>query len=194
MVVLGLIAFTMSAWSIAVEAQPEAPVTSTTLMTFSGAAGEPVWTAVNDGVMGGVSKGAPVVADGRLRFSGVLSLENNGGFSSVRTVGRVYDLSSADAFILRVQGDGRTYQLRLSTDARYRRSDVSYRADFETKAGEWMEVRIPFDAFVPTYRGDRLDGPPLNRAKIEEIGLLIGDGREGPFLLLVDWIKVVGSK
>lgn len=165
-------------------------MTSRTLMTFSGAADEPAWVGVNDGVMGGVSQGGAKIAGGQLHFSGTLSLENNGGFSSVRTTGRVYDLSGAKALLLRVRGDGRTYQLRLATDARVRRSAVSYRADFPTTAGTWTEVRIPFDTLVPTYRGDRLDGPPLDRSRVEEVGLLIGDGREGAFALTVDWINV----
>ncbi len=161
-----------------------------TLMTFSGGADEPAWVAVNDGVMGGLSRGRPAVADGQLRFTGTLSLENNGGFASVRTTGRVYDLSGATAMILRVQGDGRTYQLRLATDARIRRSAIAYGAEFQTTAGQWTEVRIPLASLVPTFRGRTLDGPPLDLAKVEEIRLLIGDDRKGPFSLIVDWIKV----
>lgn len=168
------------------------PVTAgpRTLMTFSGSADEPSWTAVNDGVMGGLSQGGPKIAEGQLFFSGTLSLANNGGFSSVRTTGRGYDLSGATAMILRVKGDGRTYQLRLATNARIRFSAVSYSADFPTAAGQWTEVRIPFDRLVPTFRGERLSGPPLDLAKVREIGLLIGDKREGAFALVVDWIKV----
>jgi monofunctional biosynthetic peptidoglycan transglycosylase len=140
--------------------------------------------------MGGLSRGAPRIVDGQLRFSGTVSLENNGGFSSVRTTGRVYDLSGAKAILLRVEGDGRTYQLRLATDARVGRSAVSYSADVPTSAGKWTEVRIPFATLVPTFRGERLNGPPLDLARVEEVGLLIGDGRAGPFALVVEWIKV----
>lgn len=161
-----------------------------TLTTFSGAADEPAWVAVNDDVMGGVSTGAPTIADGQLRFAGTLSLDNNGGFASVRTTGRTYDFSDAAAIVLRVRGDGRTYQVRLATDARIRRSAIAYGAEFRTAAGEWIEVRIPFTRLVPTFRGRTLDGPPLGLANVQEIRLLIGDDREGPFALVVDWIKV----
>ena len=51
-------------------------------------------------------------------------------------------------------------------------------------------MAIRFDAFEPSLRGRRLDGPPLDVSRVEEIGLLIGDGREGAFSLAVDWIKV----
>ncbi|MGE4071621.1 MAG: CIA30 family protein [Lysobacterales bacterium] len=158
-----------------------------TLMDFSDS-DQTRWYAVNDGVMGGLSQGAPVRQDGQLRFSGVLSLANNGGFSSVRTSGRSFDLSGIEALRLRVKGDGRSYQLRLATDARFRGSPVSYGATFATEADRWIEVRIPLDDLKPSYRGYQLEGPPLDPARVQEIGLLIGDKREGAFSLLVDSI------
>jgi monofunctional biosynthetic peptidoglycan transglycosylase len=168
-----------------------AGMTGTThLMEFGSATDEPRWVAVNDGVMGGLSRGGPRLADGLLRFEGNLSLDNNGGFSSVRTVGRTFDLSGKRAMLLRVRGDGRRYQLRLATDARFRGAAVSYGAEFATTAGQWTEVRIPFAGLSPSFRGYALDGPPANLEQVQEIGLLIGDKREGPFLLEVDWIGV----
>jgi monofunctional biosynthetic peptidoglycan transglycosylase len=34
-----------------------------------------------------------------------------------------------------------------------------------------------------------LDGPPADLSQVEELSLLIGDKREGPFALVVDWIR-----
>ena len=158
------------------------------IISFDDSPNQPRWIAVNDGVMGGRSLGGPAVADGVLQFRGELSLANNGGFSSIRTVGQGFDLSGARAVVLRVRGDGRPYQLRLATDARFRGAAVSYGGEFATKAGQWIEVRVPLDALVPTVRGYRLDGPPFDPARVREIGLLIADKREGPFALDVDWI------
>lgn len=158
------------------------------LVNFDNSLLEPRWVAVNDGVMGGRSSGGPRVADGTLAFSGELSLANNGGFASVRSVGRGFDLSDASAIILRVRGDGRRYQLRLATDARYRGIPVSYGMEFDTIAGQWTEVRLPLASLKPTVRGSTLEGPPLEPALIREIGLLIADKREGAFALEVDWI------
>lgn len=156
---------------------------------FTGEADEPEWGAVNDGVMGGLSKGGAVVKEGELHFSGTLSLENNGGFSSVRTKDRAFDLSGTKEMILKVKGDGRSYQLRLSTDARHRGSRISYGGEFATTAGEWVEVRVPFEKLEPSHHGNKLAGPPLDLSKVEEIGLLIGDSREGEFALTVAWMK-----
>ncbi len=161
-----------------------------TLVNFDNSPQEPRWIAVNDGVMGGRSSGKPMVENGELEFSGELSLANNGGFASVRSVGRDFDLSDASVVILRVRGDGRRYQLRLATDARYRGVSVSYGAEFETTAGEWSEARLPLSSLTPTVRGSRLQGPPLDSSQVREIGLLIADKREGAFALAVDWIAV----
>lgn len=158
-----------------------------TLIKFDGNRSEPLWVAVNDGVMGGRSSGAPLIKDGLLQFSGALSLENNGGFSSVRTVDYNIDLSGFDSLVLRVRGDGRRYQLRLSTNAHHRGIPVSYSADFMPNA-EWMIVRLSLDTFKPSVRGTLLDGPSFDRSLVGQIGLLIGDKREGPFSMAIDWI------
>lgn len=160
------------------------------LMQFDQRPQEPRWIAVNDGVMGGRSTGGPTLVDGLLEFNGTLSLANNGGFSSVRSVGRDFDLSDATAVVLRLRGDGRRYQLRLATDARYRGLTVSYGAAFNTVVGEWIEVRVPLASLEPSVRGTRLAGPPLDPSQVHEIGLLIADRHEGPFALAVDWIAV----
>ena len=160
------------------------------LMQFDQLPEEPRWIAVNDGVMGGRSRGGPSIVDGVLEFSGTLSLANNGGFASVRSVGREFDLGNATAVVLRVRGDGRRYQLRLATDAAYRGLAVSFGAGFDTTAGQWTEVRVPLDSLEATVRGSRLQGPPMDGSQVREIGLLIADKREGPFALSVDWIAV----
>ena len=41
------------------------------------------WSIVNDDVMGGISQGQAQAVDDVLLFRGQISLENNGGFSSV---------------------------------------------------------------------------------------------------------------
>ena len=160
------------------------------LVNFDNNPEEPHWIALNDGVMGGRSSGGPTISEGKLEFTGLLSLANNGGFSSVRSVGREFDLSDVAAVVISVRGDGRRYQLRLATDAHYREMPVSYGAGFDTAAGEWTEVRVPLDLLDPTVRGSRLQGPPLDRSHVLEIGLLIADKREGAFALTVDWIGV----
>lgn len=146
------------------------------------------WFTRNDDVMGGHSRSRVEVQGGLLRFSGTTSLEDNGGFASIRARG-AFELRDATAMRLRVRGDGRVYQLRLSTDARHRDSRVSWRGDFETRANEWIEATVMFADMVPTWRGTVLDGPALELSKVEEVGLLIADGQAGDFRLEVEWIR-----
>lgn len=150
-------------------------------------AAEP-WRSVNDGVMGGLSSGAARIDGGGMRFEGNLSLENNGGFSSVRMATQL-DLSEWSGIKLKVRGDGRRYDLRLQSDARFRgRGAVSFGADLQTVDGEWIEIEIPFDELRQSWRGMQLTGYTFNPKTIQEFGLLIGDKTPGPFQIDVAWI------
>ncbi len=152
------------------------------------------WRIVNDGVMGGLSKGQlDVSEDGILTFKGNLSLRNNGGFSSLRTERLSMDLSDAEGVKLRVKGDGRTYQMRFNTNARFRGMEVSFKADFDTRKGEWTEVEIPFSDFVGSFRGMTLRNEKFDPAKISRVGMLLADKKEGSFNLQVDWVRPYGG-
>jgi hypothetical protein len=142
------------------------------------------WTTVNDNVMGGRSEGGFTVADGTLVFAGATNTDG-GGFSSIRSKPRALGLEGLSAIRLRVRGDGRTYTFRLATGER------AYWAEFATTKGKWREVRLPFDAFVPRFRGARLDLPPVDPADVASVGLMVYDKRDGPFRLEVDWIRAV---
>jgi monofunctional biosynthetic peptidoglycan transglycosylase len=166
------------------------PADTETLVDFSSTEGEPEWHAINDNVMGGRSQGGPEISDGVLHFTGCISLENNGGFSSVRGRGQSYNLSGASGLMLRVKGDGRTYQVRLYTGARHQGSRIGYGKAFATRPGEWIEVAVPFDELDPVYRGRKLDGPAFDPSDIQELGFLLADKSEGDFALAVDWINV----
>jgi len=143
------------------------------------------WYVLNDNVMGGRSAGAFVIRDGTLHFSGATNT-NGGGFSSIRTDDVQLDLSDYTGIRLRVRGDGRRYTWRLTTTARWRGRPVNYWADFDTTDGEWTTADVPFASFVPKFRGYRLDGPPLDPARITGMGLMIYDNRDGPFHVLLD--------
>ena len=147
------------------------------------------WRTVDDVVMGGVSRSRiHRTEDGTAVFEGTLSLENNGGFASVRTLTEPPDLSGCKDVVVRVRGDGRRYRLRLRTDERF--DGIAYQATFPTEAGEWTEVAIPFTAFEPSFRGRKPPGaPPLDPARIRQVGFLVADGQEGEFRLEVAWVR-----
>jgi monofunctional biosynthetic peptidoglycan transglycosylase len=148
------------------------------------------WQVVNDGVMGGLSEGKLTQsAAGTMIFSGMLSLENNGGFSTCRSGDLKLDLSGDLGLLLRVKGDGRTYQARLATDALFRGMEVSFAADFATQKGEWIEVKVPFASFKGSFRGLDLPKEKLEPAKVRRVSILLGDKKQGPFELEIDSIQ-----
>ena len=77
------------------------------------------WQVVNDDVMGGVSTSSFRITNGVAVFSGKVSLENNGGFASVRTLPARFDLGEASEFVLRVRGDGRRHKFTARMDSRF---------------------------------------------------------------------------
>lgn len=152
------------------------------------------WQVVNDGVMGGLSQGKVTLTDeGTMKFSGTLSLENNGGFSTVRSSGIDRDLSNDLGILLKIKGDGRDYEIRLDSDATYRGMPVSFAGKFSTKAGEWQQVKVPFSDFEGSWRGKDLPDEKLNPAVIRRVGILLGDKKSGPFHLEIDYIRTYGK-
>ncbi len=149
------------------------------------------WQIVDDGVMGGLSKGnfKSDKKNGSLIFAGNLSLENNGGFSSIRSNSLLIDLSDFKGIRIKTRGDGRKYKIRLESDARYRLRTVSFQHEFTATKGEWSQVFIPFDKLKASWRGLQLPKKKFNPKKIQKIGIIIADKKEGPFRMELDWIK-----
>ena len=161
-----------------------------TLLEFDDAADAALWRPVDDVVMGGVSRSAFGQAEpGIARFGGNVSLENFGGFASVRTPPRDWGTAGATAFVLRVRGDGKAYKFTIRTGDGF--DGIQYQARFAPPAGEWTEVRLPVASFAPTFRGRTLSGvPPLDPARVRSLGLMVSDKQAGPFELLLDRIAV----
>lgn len=161
------------------------------LYDFRASTKTPPWRIVNDDVMGGRSSSQfQLGADGGAVFSGVVSLENRGGFASARSAPLRDKLEGSDTFVLRVRGDGRGYQFTVQTGAGF--NAPTYQLAFMPRRGEWGEYQLAFEDFVPTFRGRRLANLPLLTAeKIVSVGVLIADQRAGPFQLEISWIKAV---
>jgi len=138
------------------------------------------WTVVNDVVMGGVSSARIEPAEQGVRFSGTLSLENNGGFASAR-----FDLATPpagmDGVQIRVRGDGRTYQLRLRHGQA--RDGVAWRVKFKAP-GDWTVLALPFTSFQPVFRGRSVpEAGPVMPASLGQAGLMLADRTAGDFSL-----------
>jgi monofunctional biosynthetic peptidoglycan transglycosylase len=160
------------------------------ILDFAGPGAAQKWQAVNDGVMGGVSDGRfRITEEQTLEFFGMLSLENNGGFASVRTKPTDLDIQAGDTFVVRVKGDGREYVLNIYTKSR--RMAFSYRAPLPTTKDEWTEVRVPLEDFIPTAFGRRVQGMgPVEPDQINGLGFMLSDKKPGKFQMQVEWVKV----
>ena len=151
------------------------------------------WTSVNDGVMGGISKGGFKRSEqGTLLFTGDLSLENNGGFASIRMKPSALGLSGMSALVVKARGDGRTYWVDLRVTNQMNAS--SYRAYLPTTAGEWQETRIPFADFKLQAFGRELPVKPLNVAAVTSVGFTLADKKAGPFALEIGAVNASGGE
>ncbi len=146
------------------------------------------WYVVNDGVMGGISRSRATLSDhGTLLFSGTVSLENNGGFASIRHDAQLFTLADGSGIRLLVKGDGKTYQLRVRTSDRF--DGIAYKVNFTTDQGVWQEFRFPWEEFAATFRGREVEGAPeLKGAHVQQVGFLIADKQSGAFELEIAFI------
>ncbi len=151
-------------------------------MPFEFPVSRTTWNTIDDAVMGGRSSGAMVVEGEHAIFAGEVSLENGGGFASVRSEPVRLDLSEFSGLSLRIRGDGKRYSLRLRTTEAF--DGVTYELRFDTRAGEWETIEIHFRDMEPYFRGQHVDGyPPLVPAKIRTLGFMIAGKQQGEFRL-----------
>ena len=161
-------------------------------LTFDSPNEQPRWYAVDDGVMGGVSQSTFSVTDNEGHFHGEVSLENGGGFASVRREPNGFEPTLADAqgIALTVRGDGRTYQLRLKSTSLGNAS--AYRVKFTPSQDAWETLHFSWDAFEAVRRGTVLsDAPAVTPSEIHQLGFLIADRTAGPFRLQVRRIESI---
>ncbi|WP_371373144.1 CIA30 family protein [Thalassotalea aquiviva] len=148
------------------------------------------WFVINDTVMGGESQSHFAVREQNGIFSGYVSLENYGGFASVRRPMRLSHPS--EQISLLVKGDGKTYQFRIRTNNLV--DGIAYRVNFTTEKGVWQRINFHQQEFIATFRGRIItDAPPLKFSDIAQIGFLISQKQQGKFQLMVQSISFLQS-
>ncbi|QDV30299.1 Complex I intermediate-associated protein 30 (CIA30) [Planctopirus ephydatiae] len=160
------------------------------LFDFTKADAAKDWQTVNDGVMGGVSEGNFKITDTKtMEFFGTLSLKNNGGFASVRTKAKKLGLEKGDTLVAKLKGDGREYHMNLSVPTF--QIAYNYRAVFQTKKDEWIEVKLPLDKFEATSFGQVVkNAGQVKPTSVNGLGFMLSDKKAGPFKLEIESIKV----
>lgn len=130
------------------------------------------WSTITDQVMGGLSSAQSthekVEGNPCLRLTGVVRLENNGGFIQARLA-----LAKGDALFnaekyrgirLRVKGNGKSYYIHLQSSHTTRPWQY-YAAEFPTTE-EFRSVELPFEQFKPQNLTTKLDPKTLRRIAV----------------------------
>ena len=150
--------------------------------------------------MGGISASTTswVATDGSgaLLFSGRMTTEQNGGFTS--TLGpsdqRIGQLATeATALGVKATGDGRTYVMQLRTRQSGQERWIARFTPSSTPGSIGNLVSIPIDSFAPVNRFLRPITPsvPLDPATIDQIGVYLIDEQVGNFRLAIEQIIAI---
>jgi NADH dehydrogenase [ubiquinone] 1 alpha subcomplex assembly factor 1 len=164
-------------------AMPRPPGAPKVLFDFAEPTATGAWHAIDDRVMGGVSHSRlRAHPDGHAVFEGEVSLERRGGFASVRSSPGERGLPGAQACRVDVRGHPRAFKLSLLLDDGF--DSLSFQADFTPAGSHWLTVHLPLAAFRARFRGrDLPDAPPLDPARIRQVGLMIAARQAGVFSL-----------
>ena len=143
------------------------------------------WQAIDDRVMGGISHSRlrhdPA---GHAVFEGNVSLERSGGFASVRSAPAERGKAGAQSCVVEVRGEAKRFKLNLLTADAF--DGLNYEAAFTPDPARWQTLHIPLAEFRPSFRGREVPGaPPLDPARIRQVGLMIAERQAGPFALAV---------
>lgn len=146
------------------------------------------WMIVNDGVMGGLSQGDAELRDNSLYFYGKVSLENNGGFASVRAPYQKLDLSRFTKVNIKYRSRGQSIGFSLN---KYQRFYLPNHKIILPPSTEWTTKSIELLDFK-TYRmgreiEDKITTDDLG--KIIRIGFITNDKKASVFEFEVDYIE-----
>jgi len=147
------------------------------------------WKITNDGVMGGLSEGTAEFTKGHLIFSGEVSLENNGGFSSFKSQFEEMDLSDYESVKIRLKTNG--YQLAFTLEVDRRWYMPYFKHAISVTPNEWEVVEIPLTAFKEYRIGDQT-GKSLEKQQLKEVlrvGFITNEKRAGNFHAEIDYIE-----
>lgn len=146
------------------------------------------WMVVNDGVMGGLSQGQGEVTGSSIIFKGRISLENDGGFASLRCPWGEYDLSEHSHVKLRYRSEGVGFAMVLENSPRW--YEVNYKMSLPV-ATDWTIVTLPLNKFSAYQVGRKLSGTlgAQERKQVLRFGFISDEKRADYFRLEIDWIE-----
>lgn len=147
------------------------------------------WRIINDGVMGGLSKGVGNLDEDAMIFSGEVSLENNGGFSSLRSPYQDFDLSKYEKVVIRLKAKGQILAFTMSVDRRW--YQPYFKQQVHVDSEDWQVIELPFSDFK-TYRiGEQInyDFSETDAEKVIRVGFITDSKKAGLFEAEIDYVR-----
>ena len=150
------------------------------------------WVVLSDNVMGGVTISNLEYTDTSMVLSGNISLDNYGGFSSVKTKFNRFDLSEYSGVRLRYKSTNHRFAFTLENSRNW--TQPYFKGELSTsKENTWTETTIYFKDFKEYQIGEPT-GNKLNPSILKGIvrlGVITTEKKEGAFSLEVDYIEFV---
>lgn len=147
------------------------------------------WRIINDGVMGGLSKGYLDFQVDAIVFKGEVSLENNGGFTSLRSPYQRFDLSAYEKVVIRLKSTGQPLAFTMNTDQRWYVPYFKHR--IEVSSQDWEIVEVPLQAFKAYRLGQALDYNlnEGNATQVIRLGFITDSKAAGNFEAIIDYVR-----
>ena len=152
------------------------------------------WIIVNDGVMGGLSRGKIEFTKNSLVFSGTVSLENNGGFTSFRAPYAQYDLSEYDKVEIKYRSEGMDCALSFDQNSRFWRPN--HKMPIPATKNDWITLEANLYE-LSEYQMGRMTGGQMSESDARQtirLGLITDSKKAGSFSLEIDYIRFYKSK
>ncbi|MEM6343814.1 MAG: CIA30 family protein [Bacteroidota bacterium] len=146
------------------------------------------WRVINDGVMGGLSQAQARLTDNSVLYRGEISLDNNGGFSSLRSPYERFNFSDFETVTIRFKSKGPTFGFTLETSSYF--YQPYYKTVLKSEGDDWQTITVKLTDFkqyqLGRPSGERLAASYLS--KIIRIGFINHDKVAKPFELEIDYI------
>ena len=124
-------------------------------------------------------------------FTGKVSLENNGGFASVRSDYQLRDLSGFSKLKLRYRSEGYDFAFSMNKDRRF--WIPNYKHNLVQTDWEWKTIELELMDFKEYYIGRPTGGKisEVELARIVQIGFITNEKRAGAFKIEIDYLEFI---
>jgi NADH dehydrogenase [ubiquinone] 1 alpha subcomplex assembly factor 1 len=150
------------------------------------------WVLLSDNIMGGVSKSKLDYTENTMVLSGNISLDNFGGFSSVKTTFGKYDLSQFKGVKIKFKSTNQKFAFTLEDSRNW--TLPNFKGNFYSdKVNIWEEKTIYFNDFKE-YQVGEPTGEKLNDNSLKNIvrmGIITTEKKEGPFSIEIDYVEFI---